>query len=309
MLGNATLPDSVSRRSLRRLRIVGVSIVVAAMAIAATAGTTMAWAPGAFSPSDEQLLFALTNQDRASAGLNALVEDTYLHNKAEWRAQDMGDRDYFSHQIPPTGSMVFDSMTSDGYCYKVAGENIGLSTYGDDTATSSIEVAFMGSPTHRENILGTWAHMGIGAYKAADGRKLYSVLFSIPCGVSVATPPPAAPPVPTEAPVVKPPAATVKPVVKATARPVVVVTPAPTPTPTPVPTDTPMPTATPEPSPTPVSPATPVTAGPSSAASPAAAAGGVAATAPSSLRVREKAVSQSPMDSFFHSLFGGLFGW
>ena len=55
-----------------------------------------------------------------------------------------------------------------------------MSTYGDDVATANIEVGFMGSPTHRANILGTWAHMGVGAYKAADGNKYYAVLFSIP---------------------------------------------------------------------------------------------------------------------------------
>ena len=174
------------------------------MALVATAGTALAWDPGTFSSADEQLLFSLTNQDRASAGLNALVNDSYLHKEAEWRAQDMGDRDYFSHQIPPDGNMVFDYMQSDGYCFKVAGENIGLSTYGDDGATTSIETAFMGSPPHRANILGTWAHLGVGAYKAADGRKLYDVLFSIPCGVSVPTPTPVTDPTPAPRP--RPPA-------------------------------------------------------------------------------------------------------
>jgi len=51
----------------------------------ATTAPTFAWATSAFSPSDEQLLFTLTNQDRASAGLNALTNDSYLHKEAEWR--------------------------------------------------------------------------------------------------------------------------------------------------------------------------------------------------------------------------------
>src|ERR1035437_10065963 len=97
----ATLSTSASHRSLRRLRIAGLSMALAAAAIIATTGTAFAWDASAFSPADEQLLFTLTNQDRASAGLNALVNDSYLHKEAEWRAQDMGDRDYFSHQIPP----------------------------------------------------------------------------------------------------------------------------------------------------------------------------------------------------------------
>ncbi len=164
-----------------RWRTVASAVLVALVALVATAAPTLAWATTSFSSADEQLLFTLTNRDRASAGLPALVNDPYLDKKAEWRSKDMGDRSYFSHKIPPNDAMVFDDMSADHYCFDVAGENIGLSTFGDDVATTSIEKAFMGSPTHRANILGTWVRMGVGAYKAADGRKLYTVLFSIPC--------------------------------------------------------------------------------------------------------------------------------
>jgi uncharacterized protein YkwD len=336
MLGFDTLADTVVHRSPRRLRMVGVSFALTAALLAASAGTALGWDAGAFSSADEQLLLSLTNQDRASGGLNALVSDGYLHTKAEWRSKDMGDRNYFSHAIPPSGSKVFDSMAADGYCFSVAGENIGLSTYDDASATASIERAFMGSSSHRANIMGTWARIGVGAYKAADGRKLYTVLFSIPCGVTVPKPPPPATPVPT-----------------------------PTPTPTPVPTGpflpdpTPTPTAPPTPQPsshpttahgatggsggsggsgaspaagsTPTasypasaapsasaagSPATPTNAAPSAGASGAAGTPGRtdAAAAPTSsketsLRVHEKAASGGPIDSFLHAIFGGLFGW
>jgi len=157
--------------------MVVVSIAFAAAALLACSGTTHAWAAGTFSDGDEQLLFALTNQDRASAGLSALVDDGYLHTEARWRAKDMGDRNYFSHEIPPDGRMVFDYMQSDGYCFRVAGENIGLTTFGDSDATTTLEQAFLGSPEHRDNIMGTWVDMSVGAYQAPDGRKLYSVLF------------------------------------------------------------------------------------------------------------------------------------
>jgi len=190
MLGHLASEIATVTVRMRNVRKVGLAVAVALLAVAGTvAPAAAAWSPG-FSPTDEQLLFALTNQDRASAGLPALVNDTYLHTEAEWRVQDMGDRDYFSHQIPPSNNMVFVFMQQDGYCFKVAGENIGLSTFDDDVATPTIETGFMNSPSHRENIMGDWNHMGVGAYKAADGRKLYAVLFSIPCGVSVTTPPP-----------------------------------------------------------------------------------------------------------------------
>jgi len=226
MLGLATLPASASHPSLRRMRIAGVAIVFALVAVLASAGSTHAWAAGTFSVADEQLLFTLTNQDRASAGLNALVDDGYLHSKARWRAKDMADRNYFSHAIPPDGRMVFDYMQADGYCFRVAGENIGLTTFGDSDATTTLEQAFMGSPEHRDNILGTWADMGVGAYQAPDGSKLYSVLFSIPCGVVAPTPTPV--PTPVATPVPTP-----------------VATPVPTPVATPVATPVPTPVSTP----------------------------------------------------------------
>jgi uncharacterized protein YkwD len=315
MLGLATLPASASHPSLRRMRIAGVAIVFALVAVLASAGSTHAWAAGTFSAADEQLLFTLTNQDRASAGLNALVDDGYLHSKARWRAKDMADRNYFSHAIPPDGRMVFDYMQADGYCFQVAGENIGLTTFGDSDATTTLEQAFMGSPEHRDNILGTWADMGVGAYQGPDGRKLYSVLFSIPCGVVAPTPTPVPTPV-------------------ATAVPTPVATPVPTPVPTPVstprsvatvrstatpparagsttsagPSLTPSftPTATPQPLDTSASATT--TAAPSATTYGKDAGSTSSPGTATSLRVHEKSTSGGPIDSFLNSLFGGLFG-
>jgi uncharacterized protein YkwD len=290
---------AASRGSLRRLRIAAMALALAALAITTTAGPAFAWGGGEFSPGDEGLLFSLTNQDRASAGLNALVDDSYLHTEAEWRAKDMGDRNYFSHQIPPDNAMVFTYMQQDGYCFKVAGENIGLSTYSDAVATTSIESAFMGSPEHRANILGTWAHMGVGAYKATDGRKLYTVLFSLPCGVTVPTPAPVTTPPPAVGPT---PAPTLPPAPKPTLKPTPKPTATPTPSEAPSATPTVTPTTPPKPLPTP-------TATPSAAVPSGTPAGSPAANAVPSLRVREMQVSSGPIDSIFHWLFGGLLGW
>ena len=300
MLGLVNLPAFKPGLPLRRLRTAGVSVAAACALLAVTVSPAFAWGISAFSPSDEQLLFTLTNQDRASAGLNVLVNDPYLHTKAEWRAQDMGDKNYFSHEIPPDNKMVFVYMQSEGYCFKVAGENIGLSTWSDEVATNRIEIAFMGSASHRANILGSWARMGVGAYKAADGRKLYAILFSVPCGASVPVPPPASTPKPTPRP-------TPRPTPKPTPRPVLTPQPTPfpsaSPLPTDAPTDTPFPTASPFPTATPAP--SPISTDPTPTAVPSgssAAAGTIA-----SLRVRERPVSLGPIDSLFQSLFGGLF--
>ncbi len=208
-------------RPLRRF-----AALVALVVTLATPGLALAWNSNAFSSTDEALLVKLTNQARASAGLPALKVDSTLTSVARWRSQDMIDRDYFSHSIPPNGTKVFDELKRIGYCYTAAGENIGTNNYGDDVATQTIQDGFMGSSGHRANILGTWAVIGIGAYKGADGKHVWTVLFANKCGSS---------PAPTPKPTAKPkPPATPRPAVKAT------------PTPTPIVTASPDPTAIPD---------------------------------------------------------------
>ena len=221
-LARPATPDAPSRRlALAVAILVGLTSVVAL----ALPAPTLAWDSNAFSSSSEKELIALTNRSRAAAGLKSLKVSSTLAAVARWRSKDMIRRDYFSHDIPGYGS-VFKKLDSKGYCYKVAGENIGWNTYPDDVATAAIHDMFMDSSGHRKNVLGkAWDAIGVGAYKGPDGKKMWTVLFAdrAGCGGSSATPKPTAKP-------------TAKP--KATAKP----TPRPTPRPTPTPTPTPIPT-------------------------------------------------------------------
>jgi uncharacterized protein YkwD len=210
---------------------VAMAFALTAIGLLGTPRTTFAWSSNSFSSADEQELVSLTNQARVSHGLRALRVDSALTSIARWRSKDMSVRDYFSHSIPnPPGGNVFREMDRRGYCYSLAGENIGWNTYPDSSATAEIQQMFMASSGHRANILGSrWDHIGIGAYKGADGKKIWTVLFSDKCG---STPAPQPKPKP-------------KPQPKATPRPTPKPTPRPTPKPTPRPTPTPTPTATP----------------------------------------------------------------
>lgn len=202
--------------------------------------SAFAWSSNAFSSADESKLVALTNQARASAGLSALKVDGTLASIARWRSKDMSDRNYFDHKIPnPPGGNVFGEMDRRGYCYHVAGENIGWNTYPDSSATQSIQAMFMGSPGHKANILGkAWDHIGIGAYKDSSGKHFWTVLFADTCGSS---------PKPTPKPTPRP---TPKPEPRATPRPTARPTPKPTPKPRTVPTASPTAPATETPAPT-----------------------------------------------------------
>ena len=217
-----------SRRSPALLALV---LLASSLATLASPRAVAAWSSGTFSSASERELIALTNRSRAAAGLRSLRVDSTLTSVARWRSKDMIDRDYFSHDIPGYGS-VFKRLDSKGYCYHVAGENIGWNTYPDDQATAAIHQMFMDSPGHRANILGkAWDRIGVGAYKGSDGKKMWTVLFADACGSSGGSSGGSTKHTPTQASTSKP---APKPTPKPTARP----TPRPTPTPTPTPPPT-----------------------------------------------------------------------
>jgi uncharacterized protein YkwD len=198
--------------------------------------TTLAWDANTFSSGSESTLVTLTNRARASAGLRALKVDSKLTAIARSRSKDMIVRDYFSHTILGTNYNVFHILDQKGYCYRIAGENIGWNNYPDDSATAAVQSQFMGSSGHRANILGkSWDVIGIGAYKGPTGKKMWTVIFADRCGsTSSPKPTPRPTPKPTPKPTAKPhPAATPKPAAKTTPKPTPEPTPAPTPTPVP----------------------------------------------------------------------------
>jgi len=222
-------------RSRRAPIGVAIAFAISSVGVLVAPASTFAWGAGSFSSASEQQLVALTNQSRANAGRRALRVDSALTSIARYRSKDMITRNYFSHSIPPSGKSVFNVMSERGYCFNLAGENIGWNTYPDDVATAQIHQMFMNSPSHRENIMGrAWDVIGVGAYKGADGKKMWTVLFADKCGTA-----PKATPKPTPRP-------TARPTVRPTPKPAPRATPKPTPrpaAPTPVASPTPTPTA------------------------------------------------------------------
>jgi uncharacterized protein YkwD len=214
-----------------------VAFALTSVGLLATPRATLAWDTNSFSSASESKLVSLTNQSRAAAGLKALKVDAKLTSIARSRSKDMIVRDYFSHTILGTNYNVFHLLDKAGYCYRIAGENIGWNNYPDDVATTTVHRQFMNSAGHRANILGkAWDVIGVGAYKGPTGKKMWTVIFADKCG-STSTPKP------TPKPTVKPrPTATPKPRVAATPKPT------PRPTPTPVPTPVPLLTLPPDPS-------------------------------------------------------------
>ena len=112
--------------------------------------------------------FALVNQDRAANQVGLLSSSGALARVAQYRAQDMLNRNYFSHYDPSTGQLAFLQLFRLwGIGYTAAGENIAWST---NPSMAGINTMFINSPEHRANILNpAYHHLGIGV--ASNGAK------------------------------------------------------------------------------------------------------------------------------------------
>jgi uncharacterized protein YkwD len=185
-LGFATKVPSATGQTRRRVAsIVALAFGITTLGLLAAPKPTFAWDASSYSSSSEKQLVSLTNQSRASAGLKALKVDSTLTAIARGRSKDMIVRGYFSHSIPPSGRNVFSILDSKGYCYAIAGENIGWNNYPDDAATRTVHRMFMESSGHRANIMGKrWDVVGVGAYKGPSGKKMWTVIFADKCGGS-----------------------------------------------------------------------------------------------------------------------------
>jgi uncharacterized protein YkwD len=116
--------------------------------------------------------FVLINQDRAANGVRTVTWSAALARVAQYRAQDMLDRGYFSHYDPATGQLAFIQLFQAwGIGYTASGENIAWST---DPSMAGINTMLMNSPEHRANILNpAYGRAGVGV--ASNGTKVIVV--------------------------------------------------------------------------------------------------------------------------------------
>ncbi|HEY7065317.1 MAG TPA: CAP domain-containing protein [Chloroflexota bacterium] len=164
-----------------RLAIVA---VVAGLALVPT------WSQALDRGAAERDLITLTNSDRTSNGLSSLRPNDPLADVARGRSEDMADRNYFSHEIPPDNHYFEDELPPAGINYRMAGENIARNNANDRETVQRAETGFLNSPPHRANIMeSNYREIGVGAWDRADGFKYFTVLFLTPQGASAATPP------------------------------------------------------------------------------------------------------------------------
>ena len=142
--GNKYKPGVLARESVAVIALVLVVIesgyLIDSRVLLKNTGFTASVLPAA--------LTDLTNTDRSSQGLSALVHDPALDQVAQAKANDMAANGYFAH-VSPTGVTPWDWLKKFNYSYTYAGENLAV----DFDESADVETAWMNSPAHRANIL------------------------------------------------------------------------------------------------------------------------------------------------------------
>ena len=90
----------------------------------------------------------LTNAERAKKGLGTVVENEALNKAAYLKGQNMFQENYWAH-FAPSGKSPWDFIQGAGYRFTYAGENLAKNFYNSD----DVVVAWMNSPSHRDNLL------------------------------------------------------------------------------------------------------------------------------------------------------------
>jgi hypothetical protein len=100
----------------------------------------------------------LTNEEREGESVPTLRRSAVLDEAATKKAEHMAAKGYFAH-YSPTGVSPWHWFTEVGYEYVHAGENLAVHF----TDSSSLVAAWMNSPTHRDNIVGSeYTEIGVG---------------------------------------------------------------------------------------------------------------------------------------------------
>jgi hypothetical protein len=105
-----------------------------------------------------------SNQARQSAHKAVLVESAQLDQAATAKAQDMVNRNYWSH-LTPDGKTPWTFIDGAGYHYQKAGENLA---YGFATSSDVVK-GWLNSPAHKDNLLdGAYQNVGFGVVNSPN---------------------------------------------------------------------------------------------------------------------------------------------
>lgn len=138
----------------RKLRLVlPLSIILLVFAFLAIFSKTNASTSNHPNANDYEIL---VNESRLANNLVPLETSQNLRSSACDKAQDMVDRNYWSH-TDPDGNLSWYLFTRHHYSYRKAGENLAM---GFITPKATVR-AWLESPSHRKNLMGDYTDQGI----------------------------------------------------------------------------------------------------------------------------------------------------
>lgn len=97
---------------------------------------------------DVSKLVEYTNNNRTKAGSGTVTLNPQLNAAAAAKADDMFKENYWAH-VSPKGTQPWFFITSAGYKYQHAGENLAR----DFSNSKDVVNAWMASPSHKKNLL------------------------------------------------------------------------------------------------------------------------------------------------------------
>lgn len=116
---------------------------------------------------------ALTNAERARAGLRPLAADAPLATAAQAHCADMVARDFYAH-TSPDGGRPWDRAAAAGSRRSTIGENIACG----QRSPAEVVDGWMNSPGHRANILKPeFTHIGVGFAGGGRAGTYWAQLF------------------------------------------------------------------------------------------------------------------------------------
>ena len=129
----------------------------------------------------EQELASLVNQERIQAGRQPLRLDARLSCLARHYAQDMANRNFFSH-YDPEGNSPFDRLHKKNITYRAAAENLFKGWRDPEEESMKIAHSFlMQSAGHRRNILDSdFTVIGVGVVRTPEEWTYVVELFLLP---------------------------------------------------------------------------------------------------------------------------------
>lgn len=108
-------------------------------------------------------LLTSTNQERVKRSVSPLSENQLLNEAAQAKAEDMKQRNYWSHETPD-GKQPWVFVDASKYSYDKAGENLAYGFMSSDATVAG----WMQSPSHRENMLDNgYTEVGFGIAEAS----------------------------------------------------------------------------------------------------------------------------------------------